>query len=532
MKLTLKLTKRQRLVHYHSFLTVGHLLTIISSFTHSCQAHPLISPAELNTLGAFSPSAEHLLTRERPVLMHFTGRSIVDICPTPEPQREPTPPPRTTYIVKVYERTVISRTEFPNAIPNLVTPTKERLKSVPLPSTDPNTSDDEPIGPSTTKRPTITPRDQNRLMRLRQDPSVVSLLNMYDSNGQLDKKVFSNTPAKDDPSDEQQVYAVGRPQHQRRGSTLRQLMGKPEPEVQPNSSRSEGEVSWAERLLQYVPWTTKGIGFNCLARERNASSTSLTTASSSAGVRTPQDSNFGQSQSYEDERATGQYYDSDQRQESIVSSTEADVSTYQPAADIVAVATGNAEGYPHTPGRAAGVFEFLTERRKQQESRPLPSIPAFDSRPSSFSGSPSSPQEDHSLEQSQYVRVSRELSPVSKIPRFNGDESSVFDPTASPTPVIGHSRIPRRIDLRQPKVSLDDRLLRNAAQVDQENVNPSTTVTSREHRRKSSYADANKAFIMSPGPPQGDVNGRSLISFHCKGLSAYENQENDWSLRE
>ena len=115
---------------------------------------------------------------------------------------------------------------------------------------DHDTSDDEPTGSGTTKRPTITPRDQNRLLRLRQDPSVVSLLNMYDSYGCLDNKVFSNSPVKDGQSEEDQVYAVGRPQHQRRGSTLRQLMGKPESEAQPNSSRSEGEISWAERFLQ------------------------------------------------------------------------------------------------------------------------------------------------------------------------------------------------------------------------------------------------------------------------------------------
>lgn len=193
--------------------------------------------------------------------MHFPGSSVLDMCPTPEPQRELTPPPRTTYVVKVYERTVISRTEFPNAIPNLITPTRERPKSVPLSTTDPDMSDDASIGPSTAKRPTITPRDQNRLMRLRQDPSVVSLLNMYDSNGHLGNKVFSNTPAKDDLGDQEQVYSIGRPQHQRRGSTLRQLMGKPEPDTQPNNSRSEGEISWAERLLQYVPWITRESHF-------------------------------------------------------------------------------------------------------------------------------------------------------------------------------------------------------------------------------------------------------------------------------
>ena len=173
------------------------------------------------------------------------------MCPTPEVKHEPAPPPRMTYVVKVHERTVISRTEFPNAIPSLVTPTKQRPKSAPLPPTiDLDTSDDESISPSTAKRPAITPRDQNRLLRLRQDPSVVSLLNIYDSHGRLDNNVFSNSPLKDDQNDEEQVYTVGRPQHQRRVSTLRQLMGEPELEGQPNISRSEGEISWAERLLQ------------------------------------------------------------------------------------------------------------------------------------------------------------------------------------------------------------------------------------------------------------------------------------------
>lgn len=213
-------------------------------------AHPLISRDELNSLTTLSPRGQGFLVHNGSILTCLQGCSVIDIRPTPEPTREPTPPPRMTYIVKVHERTVISRTEFPNAIPSLATPTKERPKSVPLPTADLDASDDECIGSSKAKRPTITPRDQNRLLRLRQDPSVVSLLNMYDSQGRLDNNVFSNSPVKDDQREEEQVYTVGRPQHQRRGSTLRQLMGKLESEVQPNSSHSEGEISWAERLLQ------------------------------------------------------------------------------------------------------------------------------------------------------------------------------------------------------------------------------------------------------------------------------------------
>lgn len=275
--------------------------------------------------------------------------------------------------------------------------------------------------------------------------------------------------------------------------------------------------------------------FNYFTRERNVSSTSLTTASSSAGVRTPEESNFGQSQSYEDERMARQYYDSYQQQESAISSMASDASPNQPVTDIVAIATANTESCPQTPSRAAGVFEFLTERRKQQELRPLPSIPAFNSRPSSFSESPLSPQECHSLEPSQYVRVSQEFSPISRIPRFNENESSALDLTMSPTPIIGNSRIPRRIDSRRPKSSLDDRLLQNTAQVDQENGGSFTAVTSREPRRKSSYTDADKAFIMSPCSSRDfgeDVaNGRSQIPFQRKALSTCESQENDWSVR-
>jgi len=192
---------------------------------------------------------------------------------------------------------------------------------------------------------------------------------------------------------------------------------------------------------------------------------------------------------------------------------------------------------PQTPGRAAGVFEFLTERRKQQESRPLPPISAPNSRPPSFDGSLPSPHEELSIEPSQYVRVSQELNSVSRIPRFNGDESSVFDPTASPTPIADDPRIPRRIGSQPLKTSPDDGLLRNSVQVDHENRDPFTAIPPREDRRKSSYSEADKAFIMSPGVLVSrdfgnDVtNGRSPVPFQRKALSAYENQENDWSVQ-
>lgn len=83
----------------------------------------------------------------------------------------------------------------------------------------------------------ITPRDQNRLLRLRQDPSVASLLNVYDDNGCLDSHVFSNTPP---------VAGGGKPLRRRRtGSTFRQLLTNPSgPELYDNS-----DIEWAESVL-------------------------------------------------------------------------------------------------------------------------------------------------------------------------------------------------------------------------------------------------------------------------------------------
>jgi len=132
---------------------------------------------------------------------------------------------RGTYTVKVLPRTIHSRTEFPNANPDeSLTPKpqygflRHRSKSVP-----------------------ITPRDKTRLQGLRQDPSIASLLQMYDDHGCLDSKVFSNSPTS--PEKE------GRSQLRRGGSTLRQLLGGPSSLHVRDASAAESDISWAERCL-------------------------------------------------------------------------------------------------------------------------------------------------------------------------------------------------------------------------------------------------------------------------------------------
>jgi len=83
----------------------------------------------------------------------------------------------------------------------------------------------------------ITPRDQNRLLRLRQDPSVASLLNIYDENGCLDSHVFSNSPLV--------TRKEKRLKRRSTGSTFRQLLGNQStPELRNNS-----DIEWAENCL-------------------------------------------------------------------------------------------------------------------------------------------------------------------------------------------------------------------------------------------------------------------------------------------
>jgi hypothetical protein len=151
-------------------------------------------------------------------------------------QRPSAPPSRAasvrrTYTVTIRDRKVEALTEFPNANPPLGTPTHT-----------PRPLDDQ-SGQASTLQP-FTPKDQNRLHALRRDPSVASLLDMYDSKGRLDISAFSNTP----PATEKESLK-GRAQLKRGGSTLRQLLGNPE-STNPDGS-TQGDISWAEGYLRY-----------------------------------------------------------------------------------------------------------------------------------------------------------------------------------------------------------------------------------------------------------------------------------------
>ena len=90
-------------------------------------------------------------------------------------------------------------------------------------------------------------RELSRELRLRTDPSVVSLVSMYDEHGKLSSDAFSSSPPRPETPALEKDERV---QCKRSGSTLRQLLGAPS---KTDLDDSEGDISWAERFLAYVP---------------------------------------------------------------------------------------------------------------------------------------------------------------------------------------------------------------------------------------------------------------------------------------
>jgi hypothetical protein len=130
---------------------------------------------------------------------------------------------RGTYNVTVHKRKRHASTEFPYANPDL------------------NYCEEHP---NKLQRNSLLPNEESRVLRLRSDPSVASLIDLYDEHGKLSSNVFSNSPPKE-----------GRAQVHRNGSTLRQLLGAPSSLNSRNETESgsyEGDISWAERFLAYV----------------------------------------------------------------------------------------------------------------------------------------------------------------------------------------------------------------------------------------------------------------------------------------
>ncbi|KAJ7612513.1 hypothetical protein DFH06DRAFT_1484905 [Mycena polygramma] len=231
---------------------------------------------------------------------------------------------RGTYTVTVHHRKHHSHTEFPNA-------NRDYL--------------DEP-----------TQRNNSQLLGLRSDPSVASLLDLYDEHGRLPAATFSNSPPKE-----------GRAQVQRNGSTLRQLLGNPSPSV---NSRGEGDISWAERFL---------------AETESIASRSST---SSLGLATPDtDSHFpGTPLQPKADNSVTDDLSSCMSENPAISSLEVELSDISETPPRPIHNSPYAVQDPQTPQRASQVFGFLTDKRRsrvaEDDERSLPELPSAFSSPS------------------------------------------------------------------------------------------------------------------------------------------------------
>ncbi|KAJ3906307.1 hypothetical protein F5879DRAFT_797858 [Lentinula edodes] len=257
-----------------------------------------------------------------------------------------------TYTVKVHPRQRHSSTEVPIANRGLVP---------------------EPKTPQPRRRAQTTGDDSTHLQGLRRDPSVASLLDLYDEHGHLPKEAFSNTPPRE-----------GRPQKQRAGSTLRELLGEPENghHRYDTSSSLEGDISWAERFLGEANSAASSVSSLILQTPDNLNSRF---SDSLIIDNAPSDSTF---MSDHDLCSTSSFLDNP-----AVSSMEVELSATTESSQIIDSPYitenphNNLDRDPKTPRRASEVFGFLAEKRKSR-----PTEETFDkllSKPPSTFSSPS-----------------------------------------------------------------------------------------------------------------------------------------------
>ncbi|KAF9565811.1 hypothetical protein CPC08DRAFT_747616 [Agrocybe pediades] len=258
---------------------------------------------------------------------------------------------RGTYNVTVHKRRRHTSTEFenPDAEPAAKAPTT-----------------------SERKRTSLHPVEDSRVLRLRSDPSVASLIDLYDAHGKVSNDAFSNSPPstpKDAPLTE------GRAQVKRNGSTLHQLLGAPSSSGSRDGDESgsvEGDISWAERFLA----ETEAMSSN--------SSLALQTPSAPFAAELPEpEVSF-----ITDGDASNVTYDNP-----AISSMEVELSIgadISKEMDELARKSNNnpyGNSNPSTPQRASQIFGFLTKGKQSKPptadlDRALPDLPSCFSSPS------------------------------------------------------------------------------------------------------------------------------------------------------
>ena len=269
----------------------------------------------------------------------------------------------------------------------------------------------------------ITPRDKNRLVALRQDPSVASLLNHYDDEGHLNSALFSNTPS---PQKE------GRVQRRRTGSTLRQLLGHPSsPDLR--SSSAEGDISWAEKFLGSAP--------NTFCRhphtDETFSETDGNSSVSSFGPRTPADTHFTHTYSIDDQTALSIECDTSAINHPTFSSLEVELSVSTDLAHPQAL--NSPYGNSMSPQRASQIFEFLGDKKRAHDG-PVSRLPQLKTtnpnyRRSSAESSISDTKHSHIPLRRISTHIPQPTSPTGPR-RFSFASDASRSPPSSPTAAV------------------------------------------------------------------------------------------------
>jgi len=241
---------------------------------------------------------------------------------------------RGTYTVTVHRRRQLALTEFPNANPPM--------------SHDLTTPHDSSDSRYRSKSTPVSGRDSNCLQGLRQDPSVASLLNMYDEHGRLPPSVFSNSPPSPDKP--------GRVQTRRTGSTLRQLLGNPASRSRRkvDNSATEGDISWAERYLRETESMSSMSSLGLLETPADLDTRFPNAPSCDDHLQTTLPAQQACDLSNNTSTSSADY--------PAISSLEVEISITTDSPPIPCSPYQNEN--PMTPQRASQVFGFLTEKRK------------------------------------------------------------------------------------------------------------------------------------------------------------------------
>ena len=291
-------------------------------------------------------------------------------------------------------------------------------------------------------------------------------------------------------------------------------------------------------------------------RDRNFDCTSIASATSSSfGTRTPDDLPYTYDHSNDNANttrdATKHVTFLSENHSSLNSSNCPAISSLE--VELSGNTTSVAEIHPsvvnyprnlETSQKASEIFRFLMEKRRPKEDKSLPALPASVSLDGLALGEslPLLPEMDEPVNMDSDIRESQEQDFASRIPRLRHERPpsrTTTENEAVSLVTATATRIPRARGPRDPKSStIPMAALEPDAphHINAENHDTLTFIPSRAHHRKSSFVEANMAFIMSPGQERrhvasemNEIRYSKTSGTRPKPASIMHDKENSWS---